>query len=105
MSNNNRKSAEALHRIIFDCFGYDDDGSPLFEGAKADIMEDLSNGYSAWHHIYILMNALLPVSCQYAYTSICPLIRHVKRTRRIGLYGMMYDETAVYRVDAILAWL
>lgn len=87
---------------ILDTFGYYDDDATDFNTMKSDILEDLDNGFSPWYHIHHFINALLPDSYQYSDKSVCPLIQHVKRTRRVGLSGMMYDEDVIYNLDAII---
>lgn len=95
-----KKIMTSLKIAILDTFGYDD--TTDFRTMKSDILEDIHNGFSAWYHIDRLMTSLLPESYQYDYRTICPLIQHVKRTRRVGLKGMLHDEQAIYNVDAIV---
>lgn len=95
-------SAKSLHEAIIYTFGNEDDDS--YMAMSNNIQEDLENGYTVWRHIHELVETLLPKSYQYNYASICPLIQHVKRTRRVGLTGLLHHQDIIYNIDAILSF-
>lgn len=94
---------DELCQSIQDTFGYYDDQNTPFSVMKSNIMEDLQEfEFTPWYHIHMLMDSLLPYSYQSINKTICHLIQHMKRTKRIGLNGLLHDEQTVYNVDVIL---
>jgi hypothetical protein len=98
---NRNQSAKKLCKCIENTFGYDDDSS--YKTMANDILEDMENGFTIWYHIENLMNELLPNSYHFKHNTICPFIRHIKTTIRVGFKGCSYDEISIYNIDAILA--
>jgi len=92
-----------LCRIIKKTFSFYGDEMTDFHAVKSSIMEDLVElEYTPWYHIHMLIDSLLPRSYQYMYKEYDHLTQHVRRTTRIGLHGILHDERAVYRIDAII---
>lgn len=89
-----------LSRIILDTFGQN------YNEAKLCIEEDIDNECSCFYHTRLLITSLLPEEYRsFDYNNIDGLIRHVKRTRRVGLCGLLHDYQSIYNLDAILSFL
>lgn len=56
--------------------------------------------------VVFIITSLLPEEyTSFDYNHIDGLIRHVKRTRRVGLCGLLHDYQSIYNLDAILSFL